>query len=97
MQHSVEKRASYSLWNQLANITTDRQSLPKDDRLEAMAGAVRYHKAVLVQDEEKAAAARSQKEAQAFIDNPMGYLGETVQRIGRGARGLIQQRRNRKR
>lgn len=96
-QHSVEKRASYSLFNQLANITTDRQSLPKDDRLEAMAGCVRYHKAVLVQDEEKAAAVRSQKEAQAFIDNPMGYIGETVQRIGKGARGLIQQRRNRKR
>lgn len=97
LQHSTEKRASYSLFNQLANITTDRQSLPKDDRLEAMAGAVRYHKAVLVQDEEKAAAVRSQKEAQAFVDNPMGYLNETVQRIGRGARGLVQQRRNRKR
>lgn len=96
-QHSVEKRAMYSLWNQLANITTDRQSLPKDDRLEAMAGAVRYHKAVLVQDEEKAAAVRSQKEAQAFIDNPMGYINETVRSVGKGARGLIQQRLKRKR
>lgn len=72
-QHSLEKRAQYSLFYQLSNITTDRGSLPHDDRLEAMAGAVRWHKAVLVQDEEKAAVARRQAEAAEFIRNPMGY------------------------
>ena len=72
-QHSIEKRAQYSLFYQLSNITTDRGSLPHDDRLEAMAGAVRWHKAVLVQDEEKAAVARRQAEAAEFMRNPMGY------------------------
>lgn len=95
-QHSIEKRPMYSVFNQLANITTDRQSLPKDDRLEAMAGAVRYHKNVLVADEEKAAAVRSAAEAKAFVDNPMGYLHETTQKVARGARGLASQRYNRR-
>lgn len=72
-QHSVDKRAQYSLFYQLANITTDRGSLPHDDRLEAMAGAVRWHKAVLVQDEEKAATARQNALYQEFMANPMGY------------------------
>lgn len=72
-QHSLDKRTGYSLWYQLANITTDRNSLPNDDRLESLAGAVREFKQVLDQDEHKAAAARAVAEIQGFIKDPMGY------------------------
>lgn len=72
-QHSQDKRTQYSVFYQLANITTDRNSLVKDDRLEAMAGAVRHWKHVLALDEEKAAQARREADAAEFINNPMGY------------------------
>ena len=72
-QHSLEKRTQYSFFYQFQNITTDRNSLIHDDRLEAAAGAVRHWKAVLVVDEDKAAEIRKVTEAREFMDNPMGY------------------------
>jgi len=98
-QHSVEKRAQYSVFYQISNITTDRNSLPHDDRLEAMAGAVRWHKAVLVQDEEKAAKARMQAEASEFMANPMDYDDASWQRNNApnvGTRRHIHARRNKR-
>lgn len=90
-QHSAEKRAGYSFFYQYANITTDRGSLPHDDRLEAAAGAVRHWKQVLVVDEDKAAEARKALEAKEFIDNPMGY--EDQPKKARGIRRNIYKRR----
>lgn len=72
-QHTQDKRTQYSVFYQLANITTDRNSLVKDDRVEAMAGCVRHWKHVLALDEEKAAQARKEADAAEFINNPMGY------------------------
>lgn len=72
-QHSIEKRTQYSFFYQFQNITTDRNSLIHDDRLEAAAGAVRHWKAVLVVDEDKASEMRARAEAQEFMANPMGY------------------------
>ncbi len=94
-QHSLDKRHDYSLWTQISNITTDRNSLPKDDRLEAFAGSIWHHKAVLVEDETKAAAARAAAAAQEHINNPMGYPDQRY-KPGKGARGLLDARRNRK-
>lgn len=92
-QHSLDQRAQYSLWYQMANITTDRNSLPHDDRLEAFAGAVREFKAVLDQDEHKAAEMRKQQELQRFLQDPMGY-GLEVQRTS-GTRALLKRQGNR--
>lgn len=72
-QHSAEKRTQYSFFYQFANITTDRNSLPHDDRLEVGAMAVRHWKGVLTVDEDKAAEKRSEAEAKEFVANPMGY------------------------
>lgn len=91
MHHSIEKRQQYSFFYQYANITTDRGSLPHDDRLEAAAGAIRYWKAVLVQDEDKAAEARSAAEGRAHMADPMGY-GKT-RNTTKGVRRLIDKRR----
>lgn len=97
LQHTPDKRLKYSLFSQMSNITTDRNSLEKDDRIEAVAGCIRYHKHVLLQNEEAAAEARRLAAAVSHLKNPMGYdeppppRGQT-----RGARGMVNQRRNRK-
>lgn len=75
-QHAQADRVQYSLWYQLSNITTDRNSLPHDDRLEAMAGSVREFKYVLDQDAHKAAEQRKEAEYLEFRTNPMGYQDE---------------------
>lgn len=72
-QHSMEQRTSFSLWYQVANITTDRNSLPHDDRIESFAGAVREFKQVLDQDEHKAADKRKEAAVVGFLRDPMGY------------------------
>lgn len=93
-QYGIEQRAQYSLWYQLANITTDRQSLTKDDRLESVAGLVRLFKGVLATDENKAAAARAEAEVRQFMADPMGY-GIKKQNAS-GIRGVVHGRRARK-
>jgi hypothetical protein len=87
-KHGHEARTGFSLWYQMANITTDRGSLPHDDRLEAVAGAVREFKFVLDQDEHKAAAARALAAHTEFMNDPMGY-GENSNKSGRGTRRLL--------
>jgi hypothetical protein len=94
-QHGHEQRTSYSLWYQMANITTDRNSLPHDDRLEAMAGAVREFKHVLDQDEHKAAAARVEALQSEFMRDPMGY-GNSSDNSGRGTRRVLDRRARRR-
>jgi hypothetical protein len=91
-QHSQDNRTQYSFWYQLANITTDRNSLPHDDRLEAAAGAVREHKAMLAVDENKAAEQRALAAVQQFLADPMGY-GNTDQRARAGTRRVVHGRR----
>lgn len=94
-QHSQDSRTQYSMFYQLANITTDRNSLPKDDRLEAMAGAVRHWKGVLGIDEHKASEARILGEVRKFIADPMGY-GDTQGKLSTGIRRVVHGRRARK-
>ena len=94
-QHSQEIRVQYSLWYQMQNITTDRNSLIHDDRLEAVAGVVREFKNVLALDETKAAEQRALAAHREFLSNPMGYsLGSN--RVSAGTRGVIRGRRGRK-
>lgn len=94
-QHGHEQRTGFSLWYQMANITTDRNSLPHDDRLEAMAGAVREFKFVLDQDEHKAAAARVEALQSSFMRDPMGYGGQSNQ-SGLGTRRVLDRRARRR-
>ena len=94
-QHSNDARTGFSLWYQLANITTDRGSLPHDDRLEAMAGAVREFKHVLDQDAHKAAEKRQEALHHEFLSDPMGY-GNASTRHGSGTRRVIDRRSRRR-
>lgn len=96
LQHSQEARTQYSMWYQLANITTDRNSLPHDDRLEAAAGVVREFKHVLDQDEHKAAAARAEAQVLGHLRDPMGY-GHVPSKHDTGTRRTIDRRAVRRR
>lgn len=91
-QHGADKRTDYSLFQQISAITTDRNSLKHDDRIEAFAGCVRYWKAVLALDEHKAAEKRKEEDAREFIDNPMGY-DDLPKTKAKGTRGSIYKRR----
>lgn len=91
-QHSADKRNLYSVFQQISSITTDRNSLAHDDRIEALAGCVRYWKGVLALDENKAAEARKMADARNFMANPMGYANQNV-RVPKGTRGKIATRR----
>lgn len=94
-QHTQDSRVQYSVFYQLQNITTDRHSLPHDDRVEGLAGAVREWKHVLVDDEHKAAEQRKKAELQGFLDNPMGYSG-TLKQKSHGVRAVVHGRRAKK-
>ncbi len=96
LQHGHESRAGFSLWYQLANITTDRGSLPHDDRLEAIAGAVREFKHVLDQDAKKAAQQRKATELKTFLHDPMGY-GNPSTLGGTGTRRVLESRHKKRR
>lgn len=72
-QYSREKQRVYSCLFQLQNITYDRGSLTKDDRADAVGHLVNELKGFLSIDEEKEAEKHQQREAQAFVRNPMGY------------------------
>lgn len=96
-QHPVDKRNLYSFWAQVSNITTDRKSLAHDDRIEAAAGAIRYHKSRLIEDEAQAAKRRAEEDAKAYMANPMGYDEPGLRNAGKGgARSMVKQRRARK-
>lgn len=91
-QHGADKRNDYSLFQQISSITTDRNSLKHDDRIEAFAGSIRYWKGVLGQDENKAAEKRRTEAAREHLDNPMGYTDHQTKRP-RGTLASIYKRR----
>lgn len=78
-QYSPDKRAVRSLFHQLHNITTDRGSLNKDDRVDALEMLVRKLSPALVIDEDKAKRVRDKHEALKFINDPLG-LGKSNKR-----------------
>jgi hypothetical protein len=92
-QYGQEQRALRSLFYQIANITTDRQSLPKDDRVEAFAGVVREFKYVLDKDEHKAAEKRAEAAHKEFVQDPMGYGKKGKRTTVHGTRAALERRR----
>lgn len=70
--HPAERRASYSLFVQLAKITRDRGSLFHDDRLDALAGSVRHWVSSLKQDEDHARYVAQKKAYSDMMKDPLG-------------------------
>ena len=71
-KYPTEKRATYSLFFQMARLSRDKGSLVHDDRLDALAGACRYWVDALTLDAEKAAAKIKNENYQRLMNNPLG-------------------------
>lgn len=85
---------SYSVFYQMENITTDRNSLKHDDRLESLAGMVRMFKFDLLVDEDVASEKRREAAAREFLENPLGLDANALAQIkGREVRSRIRSRR----
>ncbi len=90
-----ESASSYSLMYQLTHITRARRSLRHDDRLEALAGAVRYWVSQMARDQDKALedhkAAEMKREVARYLKSSkdLGLTGGSPQprRLGTFARG----------
>ena len=73
VRYTPEKRTIVSCLYQMANITYDRQSLAKDDRVDALAGVVQHLSDCIAKDDDKVNELREQEQAMEFYRNPMGY------------------------
>ncbi|QOE32167.1 terminase large subunit [Rhizobium phage Paso] len=71
-KYSAEKRNTYSLFWQMARITRDKGALIHDDRLDAVASAVRFWVDHLSQDDEKSKAAARDAAYRSMMKNPLG-------------------------
>lgn len=71
-KYPVELRPSYSMFYQLSRITRDKGALIHDDRLDALAGSVRYWVDHLAQDEFKERAKAAQGRYRDMMKNPLG-------------------------
>lgn len=71
-KYATEKRATYSLFFQIARITRDKGSMIHDDRLDAVAGSCRYWVEALSLDAEKVAARIKNENYSKLITNPLG-------------------------
>lgn len=81
-----EKRISYSLFNQIKSITLEKNALTHDDRIDALAGAVRYWTQVLGMNQQKAIEQQQKREFDAWKKNPLGYNRMTKgPKSGRGS------------
>jgi len=87
-QYSADKRLQYSGLYQLQNITTDRGSLLKDDRVDVLEQLCRQLVGYLVIDEEKEQRTREKREMLAFIQDPMGTGNHKPAQRGRNHAAL---------
>lgn len=74
-QYPLEHRKSYSLLQQLTLITRDRDCLKHDDRLDALAGAVRYWVKQLGIEQQEAVDRLRAEEFKKWAANPLGIPG----------------------
>ena len=80
--HSPEKRLQYSAFQQLGNITYDRNSLVHDDRADCVQRLVERLSPFLSVDEEAAAVKRDEVALKELVRNPMGYSKRVQSMMG---------------
>lgn len=100
VQHyPLEKRFTYSLFFQLARITRDKGALFHEDRLDALAGAIRPWAESVAADDEKAVKAAKALEYRKLMSNPLGN-GRPIMQVfgiklpGQGTNALAKHGRN---
>ncbi len=93
-KYALDKRASYGLLHQLARITRTKGCLLHDDRLDAVAGAVRIWVELMNIDEQKRLVTKRQEDTLSWLENPWGRKTPFDRRGNRGgmAKGLRHRR-----
>jgi hypothetical protein len=71
-KYPLQDRATYSLFYQMSRITRDKNCLIHDDRLDALAGAVRYFVDFLAVEAEKSVNKAKQDAYNQMVKNPLG-------------------------
>jgi hypothetical protein len=71
-KYPIEKKTSYSVFHQLSRITRERGALTHDDRLDALAGSVRFWAEHLKQDDAKAKVVAQAAAYRTLMSNPLG-------------------------
>lgn len=71
--YNMQERDIRSGLYQMHNLTSDRGSLVRDDRIDALEGLVHTLSGHLIVDEERAERLRAEAVVKEFIKNPMGY------------------------
>lgn len=71
-KYAIQDRQTYSLFYQMARITRDKNCLIHDDRLDALAGAVRFFVQSLAKDEAMALNRAKQDAYNKMVKNPLG-------------------------
>lgn len=69
MAYGVGERSSFSLFHQMSNITTDRESLSHDDRLDSLAMAVQLLAPAIMEDPQKLAEEREAQQWKEWVDS----------------------------
>lgn len=90
-KYSIDKRKDYSLFYQLANITTDRGSLVHDDRIEVLAGVVKLFGDIFSIDEDVIKKKQQEEEIIKWMRDPFG-TGANQLRRRKGIIALITKR-----
>ena len=72
-KYPLERRTTYMLLHQLARITREKNALIHDDRIDAIAGGVRYFTDRLSQDADKEFKRKQAEDMVAFMANPFGH------------------------
>ena len=87
-RYNPGERLSYSLFHQLTRLTREPKSLPHDDRLDALEGAVRHFVQMLAIDQARAVRAAEAKAMTAWQADPLGHKRrEAAQRMPYGRPG----------
>lgn len=88
MRYPLEKRITYSLFNQISRISYDRDCLGHDDRIDALEGAVRYWAKFIAIDQERAVQRLREQEIKEWVRDPMGR-GRTASAPTTGRGGVL--------
>ncbi len=92
--YNVQERDIRSGIYQMHNLTSDRGSLVRDDRIDALEGLVHELSAHLIIDEERQERLRQEAVATEFINNPMGYPRSRPRTATSTNRPRVARRRN---
>lgn len=93
-RYSPQEQAHYSGFYQISRLTRQKDSLPHDDRADALEGLVRKFQADLAQDQAKRVEAQRKREWEDMMKDPLGH-NRYGDRDHSGRRSMLARKRGR--